>query len=159
VLVVAAAIVADGRVLVAQRDHPPELAGRWEFPGGRVRPGESATDALMRECREELGIQVQVGPRVGRAVPILGGTGPNVIPGTTGPGTTGSGIESSELWLFACTTDHASFAFDHAELRWLTAGELDDLDWLPSDRRLLPALVRRLVTDPAAEHGRESRTQ
>jgi 8-oxo-dGTP diphosphatase len=113
----------------------------------------------MRECREELGIQVQVGPRVGRAVPILGGTGPNVIPGTTGPGTTGSGIESSELWLFACTTDHPPFAFDHAELRWLTAGELDDLDWLPSDRRLLPALVRRLVTDPAAEHGRESRTQ
>ena len=59
VLVVAVALVdADGRVLIAQRPEGKALAGLWEFPGGKVEPGERPEAALIRELREELGIEV-----------------------------------------------------------------------------------------------------
>jgi 8-oxo-dGTP diphosphatase len=59
ILVVAAALYdAAGRVLIAQRPGGKHLAGRWEFPGGKVAPGESEAQALARELREELGIEV-----------------------------------------------------------------------------------------------------
>ncbi|MFS0738764.1 (deoxy)nucleoside triphosphate pyrophosphohydrolase [Sphingomonas sp. 1P06PA] len=58
-LVVAAALIdADGRVLVQQRAAGQTMAGLWEFPGGKVEPGETPEDALVRELREELGIDV-----------------------------------------------------------------------------------------------------
>ena len=60
-LVVAAALVdADNRVLLAQRPEGRRMAGLWEFPGGKVQPGESPEAALTRELREELGIEVRV---------------------------------------------------------------------------------------------------
>ena len=59
-LVVAAALVdADGRVLLSQRPAGKALAGLWEFPGGKVEPGESPEASLIRELREELGIEVR----------------------------------------------------------------------------------------------------
>ena len=60
------AIVTDagGRLLLVQRGHEPE-AGRWSLPGGRVRPGESDADAVIREVREETGLAVVPGPLVG----------------------------------------------------------------------------------------------
>jgi len=59
-LVVAAALVdSDGRVLIAQRPEGKQLAGQWEFPGGKVEDGETPEDALIRELREELGIEVK----------------------------------------------------------------------------------------------------
>jgi 8-oxo-dGTP diphosphatase len=59
-LVVAAALVdADGRVLIAQRPQGKQLAGLWEFPGGKVEPGETPETALIRELDEELGITVK----------------------------------------------------------------------------------------------------
>jgi 8-oxo-dGTP diphosphatase len=140
-LVVAAAIVAEGRVLVAKRNHPPELAGRWEFPGGRVRPTEPPSAALARECREELGIAVRVGARLGEPVALH------------------TGSEAGQLCLYECAADDDPYPLDHAELRWVTAAELDDLDWLPADRSLVPALARRLVPAPVTEPGRESRAE
>jgi 8-oxo-dGTP diphosphatase len=60
VLVVAAALVDDeGRVLIAQRPEGKQLAGMWEFPGGKVEPGETPEAALIRELEEELGIVVK----------------------------------------------------------------------------------------------------
>ncbi|EGF92548.1 CTP pyrophosphohydrolase [Asticcacaulis biprosthecium C19] len=60
VLVVAAALVdSDGRVLIAQRPEGKQLAGQWEFPGGKVEPGETPEAALIRELDEELGITVK----------------------------------------------------------------------------------------------------
>ncbi len=57
VLVSAVALIdADGRVLLAQRPQGKAMAGLWEFPGGKVEPGESPEHALLRELREELGI-------------------------------------------------------------------------------------------------------
>ena len=59
-LVVAVALIdADGRVLIAQRPEGKQLAGMWEFPGGKVEPGERPEQALVRELREELGIETQ----------------------------------------------------------------------------------------------------
>jgi len=60
ILVVAAALVdADGRVLIAQRPEGKSMAGLWEFPGGKIEANESPDDALIRELREELGIAVK----------------------------------------------------------------------------------------------------
>jgi 8-oxo-dGTP diphosphatase len=61
VLVSAAILVEDGRVLVTQRKTGTHLAGAWEFPGGKVEPGEDPREALRRELREELGIDARVG--------------------------------------------------------------------------------------------------
>lgn len=59
VLVVACALVdSDGRVLIARRPEGRDMAGLWEFPGGKVDPGEKPEDALIRELKEELGIDV-----------------------------------------------------------------------------------------------------
>ncbi len=59
--VVAGVIVEDDRVLIAQRNEDDELAGAWEFPGGKVERGEDPRAALSRELREELGVEVEVG--------------------------------------------------------------------------------------------------
>jgi 8-oxo-dGTP diphosphatase len=110
--VVAAALVVAGRVLAAHRRRP---AG-WEFPGGKVEPGESPAAAIERECREELGIGV-------RAIRLLGSA-------------IDARIELS-LWKVALEDGAPVAGADHDELRWLSAAELDSLDWLSIDRKLL----------------------
>ena len=70
VIVVGAAIVRGDAVLCARRSAPPSLAGKWEFPGGKVEPGETDAAAVVRECREELGVEVVVGRQVGGDAPI-----------------------------------------------------------------------------------------
>jgi 8-oxo-dGTP diphosphatase len=64
--VVAAVIERDGRVLVAQRPPDKHYPLQWEFPGGKVEPGESPQAALAREIREELGVEIQIGDLVAR---------------------------------------------------------------------------------------------
>ena len=59
-MVVGAAIVRGGRVLAARRTAPASAAGRWEFPGGKVEPGETEADSLVREIEEELGVRITV---------------------------------------------------------------------------------------------------
>jgi len=61
ILVAAGVVVESGRVLLSQRKRGAHLAGAWELPGGKVEPGEDPRDALRRELREELGIDVVVG--------------------------------------------------------------------------------------------------
>jgi 8-oxo-dGTP diphosphatase len=81
ILVAAGVLVEGNRVLLTQRKRGGHLAGLWEFPGGKVEPGEDPTEALRRELAEELGIDVEVGdivdvtfhryPEAGRAVLLL----------------------------------------------------------------------------------------
>ncbi|MEW2591292.1 (deoxy)nucleoside triphosphate pyrophosphohydrolase [Micromonospora aurantiaca] len=127
-VVVGAAIIEGGRVLACERSAPPEVAGRWEFPGGKVEPGEAETDALARECAEELGVRVAVGARVGRDVRMAHGR--------------------SVLRVYAARLLHGDEpkALEHAELRWLTAAELDSVDWLPADVPIVAALRPLLDT-------------
>jgi 8-oxo-dGTP diphosphatase len=108
---------ADGRVLAARRERP---AG-WELPGGKVEPGETEPAALVRELREELGVTVEVGDRVGPDVPI----GPDFL---------------LRAWTVALT-DGEPAALEHAELRWLALDELDTVPWLPADRPIVTALT------------------
>ena len=64
--VVAAIIVRNSRLLICQRRRDKTFPLKWEFPGGKVEPGESLTDALKREIREELGVRIEIGPEAYR---------------------------------------------------------------------------------------------
>ncbi|MBB5910269.1 NUDIX domain-containing protein [Actinoalloteichus hymeniacidonis] len=120
--VVGAALVRAETVLAAQRARPETLAGRWELPGGAVETAETEQNALVRECVEELGAQVRVGPRIGPDLPLPDGR---------------------VLRIYLAMLDPASDepqAREHRELRWLSAEQLDEVDWLPADLDLLPDL-------------------
>ncbi len=120
-VVVGAALLRGDRVLAAQRSYPPELAGCWEFPGGKVGAGEDERAALARECREELGVEIAVGARLGEDTATSGGR--------------------SVLRVYAARLVAGDpVAREHAALRWLCAGELDEVAWLDADRPLLPPL-------------------
>lgn len=113
-IVVAGALISGPLLLVAQRARPPELAGLWELPGGKVAAGESDVTALARELREELGVHVTVGPRLGADVALT---------------------EAMTLRAYRVTqTGGALHPNDHSALRWVAADELDDLPWVPADR-------------------------
>ena len=121
-VVVAAAIVRNGLVLAARRSAPAELAGRWEFPGGKIELDETPQAALVRECREELGVDLVVGSRIGHA----------------------NGHVELHLYAASLVGGEPTPLQDHDELRWLGPGELDAVDWLPIDLALLDS-VRPLL--------------
>lgn len=121
-IIVGAAIIEDGRVLACARSEPPEFAGRWEFPGGKVEPGETDVEALVRECVEELGVKIAVGARVGGDVSLAHGR--------------------AVLRVYAATLiggDRPQL-IEHAEMRWLAAADLASVDWLPADAPIVAAL-------------------
>ena len=125
-VVVAGALIADRALLVAQRQRPPDLAGLWELPGGKVAPGETEVTALARELREELGVDVVVGERIGMDVAL-----------------------GDALVLRAYLVNQTGgtlTAFDHRALRWVDSTELLDLPWVPADRAWLPELRSLLVS-------------
>ncbi len=121
VVVGAALLDRAGRVLAAQRAGPAEVAGGWEFPGGKVEPGESEAAALVRECREELGVEVTLDRRLGYDVTVQGGG--SVLRVWTGRIVAGTPVPR-----------------EHAALRWLSADELNSVDWLPADRPIVDLL-------------------
>ena len=131
VQVVGAAVVDGDRVLVARRSGGP-FDGCWEFPGGKVEPGEEELAALVREIGEELGVVV---------VP-QGFLGEVVLDGVVAGGQPGG--STLRVWWVRAEPGAEVTAHEHSELRWLAAAELESLDWIPADRPLLPA-VRALL--------------
>jgi len=129
--VVAAAIIHAGAVLAAQRSSPPALAGFWEFPGGKVEPGESEFEALIRECQEELGVTVTPQRFLGEM-----------------PSPHGDGSWSVRLWSAELANPDLGLpiALEHLELRWLGTQELSSVNWLPGNRQFEDA-VRLLLSE------------
>jgi len=121
-VIVGAAIIAGGRVLACARSDPPEVAGRWEFPGGKVEPGETEVEALIRECEEELGVQIEVGERIGGDVRL------------------GHGRAVLKVYAAQLVDGEVPQALEHADLRWLGPDELDTVPWLPADAPIVAAL-------------------
>jgi 8-oxo-dGTP diphosphatase len=127
-LVVGAAIFDDGgRLLTAQRGAPARYAGLWEFPGGKVEPGESPEVALVRECREELAVEIAVGALVGEVL-----------------------LDIGTLRVYrAAIVRGQPVAGEHRALRWLAPHEYDAVDWIAADR----PLVERLQDQRTHDHG------
>ena len=124
-IVVAGVLIAGNALLVAQRARPPELAGLWELPGGKVAAGETDQDALARELKEELGVDVTVGARLGVDVALT-------------PTTALRAYRVSQ-------TGGTLHPNDHRALRWITVDELEDLAWVPADRTWLAELRAALT--------------
>lgn len=125
ILVTAVALVdADNRVLIAQRPEGKAMAGLWEFPGGKLEPGESPETALMRELKEELGITTWASC---------------LAPLTFASHT----YENFHLLmpLFICRKwDGTPQALEHQALKWVRANRLRDYDMPDADLPLLPHL-------------------
>jgi len=125
VIVAAALVDADGRVLVQQRAAGRAMAGLWEFPGGKIERGESAETALVRELKEELGISTETAC----LAPAGFGTAP---------------IEDGRqllLLLYVCRKwSGIPKALDAAALRWVRPLDLHDLPMPPADLPLIGLL-------------------
>ncbi len=127
-VVVAAVIVQHGAVLVAQRDPASRFPGLWEFPGGKVEPGETQEAALRREIREELGVDISV-----RSEPPIS--------------TVKWDYDHARVLLVALRADIVSGTprpLDHAAIRWIAAEDLTGLPFLPADRPIAARLQARL---------------
>ncbi|CAN5357828.1 (deoxy)nucleoside triphosphate pyrophosphohydrolase [soil metagenome] len=124
-IVVAGALISEGALLVAQRASPPQLAGLWELPGGKVAAGESDADALARELREELGVEVAVGARLGDDVAL-------------------SPTMTLRAYL-VIQTGGTLHPLEHRALRWLRSDELLGLPWVPADTAWLAELATALT--------------
>jgi len=120
-IVVGVAVVRGDRVLAAYR---PGADGGWEFPGGKVEPGESEAQAGARELREELDLEVEIGASLGPGVDIS---------------------DKYRLHVYRATIVHGEpVRREHAELRWFAATELVEADWLVPDRPFVRVLRDQL---------------
>ncbi|MFJ8788782.1 (deoxy)nucleoside triphosphate pyrophosphohydrolase [Streptomyces sp. NPDC102462] len=130
IVVVAAALLDAGRLLAARRSAPPELAGRWELPGGKVEPGERPEDALVRELREELGVDAEVVARVPGEWPLKS---PYVL----------------RVWTVRLRPGSAAPEplQDHDLLRLLAPGEVWQVDWLDQDVPAVREVMGRLASN------------
>jgi 8-oxo-dGTP diphosphatase len=132
-------LAAPGRLLVARRTAPPQFAGMWEFPGGKVEPGEDAEAALHRELLEELGIRVRLGAEL-----VAG----------SAAGWALNDRAAMRVWFAELAAGDPRPLQDHDELRWIELGHRGDvlgLPWIPADLPIVQALLDALqVSDSDA---------
>jgi 8-oxo-dGTP diphosphatase len=145
------AVIKDdqGRLLLIKRGHEPG-AGLWSVPGGRVEPGETDAEALVREMREETGLAVQPGPLLGRVRrPAAGGQDSPAAAGGQDSSAAGGGQESTVLDIrdYAATVTGGTLCpgDDAAEARWVAVSELASL---PITEGLVEALTSWGVLRP-----------
>lgn len=126
---VAGILVHQGKAFVAKRGEGGSFGGRWEFPGGKVEPGESDEEAIEREFDEEFGIKA-------RALSLLGEV---VFPHR--------GVDRIlAAWLIEIPPFARPNLIEHEEIGWAGAGELESLELVDSDRDLLPYILPLLAT-------------
>lgn len=114
-LVTAAVIANNGKILIAQRSGNQNQAGKWEFPGGKIEPGETPEECLKREIKEELGIDIEVNDFFGESI---------------------YQYESGEIKLIAYKARWVGGEFKleaHSQIKWVKPFELDNYDFSPAD--------------------------
>ena len=123
--VVAAVIRRGDKIFATQRGYG-DFKARWEFPGGKMEPGETPQEALEREIREELCAEIEIDSYIDTVewdYPAF----------------------HLSLHCFMCSLrSEALHLNEHEAARWLSANEMEALDWLPADRDLLPKLIAEL---------------
>jgi 8-oxo-dGTP diphosphatase len=129
--VACALIERDGLLLAVQRSAAMSLPLKWEFPGGKIEPGEDPAGCLRREVREELGVEVEIGdplPASSHAYPAF-----TVV-----------------LYPLACRIVSGELTLhEHAEARWLSRATLFSVDWAAADLPVLSAWMARNGCGPA----------
>lgn len=126
-IVVAALIKAEGKLLVCQRRRTDSFGLMWEFPGGKLEHGETPSEALARELQEELGVVAQIGPEIFRTRHRYFELG-----------------EELDLIFFGATVDAAAvrnLAFEKME--WREPQTLHELNFLPADREFVTKLAKQ----------------
>lgn len=126
--VVAAIIIRDGKLFATQRGYG-KWKDWWEFPGGKIEPDELAEDALKREIREELASDVEVGELL------------------TSVEYDYPDFHLSMLCYLCSVVSGQLSLLEHKDARWLSADELDSVNWLPADLEILPLISDILTTD------------
>ena len=123
IAVVAGLIVRDGRLMIAQRPHGKHMAGKWEFPGGKIEKGETPEAALERELFEELGVKTQTG-RIYYAIHH-------------------SYPEKDVLLLFyrSSLIEGEPHPIEEADIRWIEEGQLREFDWAEADAPLIDLIA------------------
>lgn len=130
--VACAIIERDGRVLAAQRSRSMSMPLKWEFPGGKIDPGESPEACLKREIVEELGMEIAIG----QALP---------------PHTHSYASFTVTLHPFVCTVASGDLVIhEHRAIAWLDLNELPHLNWLDADAPIIAAYRRSIESPPDA---------
>lgn len=124
--VVAALLRRDNRFLICQRPSHKARPLQWEFVGGKVEPGETLQQALIRECREELDITVAVQDVFTQVIHEY----PDI---------------SIRLTLLSCTLPEGEpKLLEHVAMAWITPDQIPDFDFCPADRQMLDSILHRL---------------
>lgn len=125
--VVAAIIVDDGRILATQRGYG-DLAGGWEFPGGKVEEGETSEDALVREIHEELDARIEV------KQPLI--TVEYQYP-----------TFFLRMHCYVCHLESGITLLEHRAAKWVSEDDIDTLEWLPADIEVVDAIKQSGVLE------------
>ena len=122
--VTAAVILENGRVLATQRHERDDMGGKWEFPGGKIKLGETPEACLRRELREELGVEADVRDLFMRVV--------HAYP-----------TKQVELFVFnAVIREGVPVLHVHQDARWVSSHEIVQLDWLEADQPIVEKLIK-----------------
>ena len=124
VIVTAAVIEKDGRILIARRKKGWRHAGKWEFPGGKIEPGETPEECLQRELREELAIEAEIGEFICSST---------------------YAYSHATIQLLVYHASHVSGEFtlhDHQEMRWVLPEELLQYDFPEADKPIIEKLTK-----------------
>jgi 8-oxo-dGTP diphosphatase len=120
----------DGRLLIARRPTGVHLAGLWEFPGGKIEPGEGREECRKRELVEEMGVQIEVGR------PLT-------------PATHDYAAFTVTLYPYVCSIASGEITLhEHSAISWLPAARMHELDWADADIPIIAEYQQSVTLPP-----------
>lgn len=122
---IAGIIFAEGKFLIGKRLPVGEMANRWEFPGGKVDSGETPEMSILREFREEMGLDVTIGECI-----------------TSVDFTNKNGIVHLIAYRIFLPANPSIILTEHSAIKWATLAEIELLEFVDSDRLLLPSIKK-----------------